>query len=36
LGDVRHITADSTRLKRELDWVPRVDFEDGLAELTAS
>jgi dTDP-L-rhamnose 4-epimerase len=36
LGDVRHITADSTRLKRELDWVPRVGFEDGLAELTAS
>lgn len=36
LGDVRHITADSTRLKRELDWAPRVDFEDGLAELTKS
>jgi dTDP-L-rhamnose 4-epimerase len=36
LGDVRHITADSTRLKRELDWAPRVDFEDGLAELLAS
>ncbi len=36
LGDVRHITADSTRLKRELDWNPRVSFEDGLAELTAS
>ena len=36
LGDVRHITADSTRLKRELDWTPRVDFEDGLAELTAT
>lgn len=35
LGDVRHITADSTRLKRELDWTPRVDFESGLAELTA-
>ena len=36
LGDVRHITADSTRLKRELDWMPRVDFELGLAELTVS
>lgn len=36
LGDVRHITADSTRLKRELEWMPRVEFEDGLAELTAS
>lgn len=33
LGDVRHITADSTRLKRELDWAPRVEFEDGLFEL---
>ena len=36
LGDVRHITADSTRLKRELDWMPQMDFEHGLAELTAS
>ena len=36
LGDVRHITADSTRLKRELEWMPQVEFEDGLAELTAS
>ena len=36
LGDVRHITADSTRLKRELEWMPLVEFEDGLAELTAS
>ena len=36
LGDVRHITADSTRLKRELDWTPQVDFDDGLAELTTT
>ena len=36
LGDVRHITADSTRLKRELDWAPRIEFEDGLAELAAA
>ena len=36
LGDVRHITADSTRLKRELEWMPQVEFEDGLAELTVS
>jgi dTDP-L-rhamnose 4-epimerase len=36
LGDVRHITADSSRLKRELDWTPRVAFEDGLVELTTS
>ena len=33
LGDVRHITADSSRLKRELGWQPRVDFADGMAEL---
>lgn len=36
LGDVRHITADSSRLKRELDWAPRTTFEDGLAELASS
>ena len=36
LGDVRHITADSTRLKRELDWTPQVEFKDGLVELAAS
>lgn len=33
LGDVRHITADSSRLKRELGWSPKVDFADGMAEL---
>ncbi|MEZ5788890.1 MAG: NAD-dependent epimerase/dehydratase family protein [Xanthobacteraceae bacterium] len=33
LGDVRHITADSSRLRRELNWEPRVDFVDGMAEL---
>jgi dTDP-L-rhamnose 4-epimerase len=33
LGDVRHITADSTRLRTELGWAPRVEFADGLAEL---
>lgn len=36
LGDVRHITADSTRLRRELDWAPQVMFEDGLCELAAT
>ncbi len=35
LGDVRHITADSSRLRRELDWLPRVSFEDGMKELAA-
>lgn len=33
LGDVRHITADSSRLMRELNWTPRVCFEGGMAEL---
>ena len=29
LGDVRHITADSSRLWTELGWRPKVDFADG-------
>jgi dTDP-L-rhamnose 4-epimerase len=33
LGDVRHITADSSRARTELDWVPRVGFEEGLSAL---
>jgi dTDP-L-rhamnose 4-epimerase len=33
LGDVRHITADSSRLRLELGWAPRVDFAAGLTEL---
>ncbi|WP_374983992.1 NAD-dependent epimerase/dehydratase family protein [Streptomyces fradiae] len=33
LGDVRHITADSGRLRRELGWRPTVSFADGTAEL---
>jgi dTDP-L-rhamnose 4-epimerase len=33
LGDVRHITADSSRIRAELNWAPQVSFEDGLAEL---
>jgi dTDP-L-rhamnose 4-epimerase len=36
LGDVRHITADSTRLQQELDWSPQSDFEQGLAELATA
>ncbi|WP_329493705.1 NAD-dependent epimerase/dehydratase family protein [Kitasatospora herbaricolor] len=32
LGDVRHVTADSSRLRAELDWRPRVSFADGMAE----
>jgi dTDP-L-rhamnose 4-epimerase len=30
LGDVRHITADSGRARRELDWAPAVGFRDGV------
>jgi dTDP-L-rhamnose 4-epimerase len=33
LGDVRHITADSSRLRAALNWRPAVAFEDGMAEL---
>jgi len=33
LGDVRHITADSSRLRRELGWAPQIAFQDGMAEL---
>ena len=33
LGDVRHITADSSRLRKELDWKPCVEFAAGMAEL---
>ena len=36
LGDVRHITADSSRLKTELGWRPEVEFSAGMAELAAS
>ncbi|MEY9992979.1 nucleoside-diphosphate-sugar epimerase [Streptomyces sp. V4I8] len=32
LGDVRHITADSARLRAEFDWKPQVGFEEGMAE----
>jgi len=36
LGDVRHITADSARLRAELGWRPRVEFADGMAEFAAA
>ncbi len=35
LGDVRHITADSTRLRELLGWRPKVEFAAGVAELMA-
>lgn len=36
LGDVRHITADSRRLRAELGWKAQVGFVDGMAEFAAS
>ncbi|THA83005.1 NAD-dependent epimerase/dehydratase family protein [Streptomyces sp. A0592] len=36
LGDVRHITADSARLRDELGWRPQVGFTDGMAEFARS
>lgn len=33
LGDVRHVTADTSRLRAELGWRPRVAFADGMREL---
>ncbi|MFI6940757.1 NAD-dependent epimerase/dehydratase family protein [Streptomyces sp. NPDC050418] len=32
LGDVRHITADSSRLRAELGWKPQVGFAAGMTE----
>ena len=36
LGDVRHITASSERLKTELNWAPSVTFEDGMREFATA
>jgi dTDP-L-rhamnose 4-epimerase len=33
LGDVRHITADSSRLRTEFNWRPQIDFTAGMREL---
>jgi dTDP-L-rhamnose 4-epimerase len=30
LGDVRHITADSSRAREQLDWAAQVSFEQGM------
>jgi dTDP-L-rhamnose 4-epimerase len=35
-GDVRHVTADSTRIRAELGWQPRVVFREGIAELASA
>ena len=34
LGDVRHITADSRRAQRVLDWRPQLSLSQGVATLT--
>jgi dTDP-L-rhamnose 4-epimerase len=36
LGDVRHVTASSERLRGELGWRARVEFADGLKEFAAA
>ena len=36
LGDVRHITADSSKLRSELGWMPKVEFNDGMSEFAAA
>jgi dTDP-L-rhamnose 4-epimerase len=36
LGDVRHITASSARLRDELGWMPSVAFEDGMREFATA
>jgi dTDP-L-rhamnose 4-epimerase len=34
-GDIRHCTADSTRLERTLGFKPRIDFTTGVKDLMA-
>ncbi|PBC59811.1 NAD-dependent dehydratase [Streptomyces sp. Tue6028] len=36
LGDVRHITADSTRLRAELGWKAEVGFTEGMREFATA
>ncbi|WP_369386884.1 NAD-dependent epimerase/dehydratase family protein [Streptomyces sp. CG1] len=36
LGDVRHITADSSRLRSALGWKPQVGFAEGMREFAAA
>ncbi|MEV4561852.1 NAD-dependent epimerase/dehydratase family protein [Kitasatospora sp. NPDC049285] len=36
LGDVRHVTADSARLRTELAWRPRVEFADGMKKFATA
>ncbi len=36
LGDVRHITADSSWLRAELGWRARVSFAEGMVEFAGA
>ncbi|MEU6121320.1 NAD-dependent epimerase/dehydratase family protein [Streptomyces sp. NPDC047123] len=36
LGDVRHITADSSRLRADLGWKAEVGFQEGMVEFAGS
>ncbi|MEU0914375.1 NAD-dependent epimerase/dehydratase family protein [Streptomyces althioticus] len=36
LGDIRHITADSTRLRTDLGWKPDITFEEGMREFASA
>jgi dTDP-L-rhamnose 4-epimerase len=36
LGDVRHVTASSERIKAELGWAPNVGFDEGMREFATS
>jgi dTDP-L-rhamnose 4-epimerase len=36
LGDVRHITASSARLRNELGWTPATTFDDGMREFATA
>ncbi|TFC27279.1 NAD-dependent epimerase/dehydratase family protein [Cryobacterium sp. TMT1-3] len=36
LGDVRHITASSERLRTELGWAAQVSFDDGMREFATA
>jgi UDP-glucose 4-epimerase len=33
LGDARYISADSSRLRAELSWLPQIDSGHGVIEL---
>jgi dTDP-L-rhamnose 4-epimerase len=36
LGDVRHITASSERIRTELGWAPTITFEHGVRQFATA